>query len=123
MILAFIIGVWFIVIGLYSFYFANNMKKSGNIKAGWMVSRNIQLTDCKDIPSYITYTYSRTLVFASLVILFSLMLIIGESIQLHLLSAISILALGIIYIWYSACMNRAQKKYLTQKLKKRTGKF
>lgn len=123
MVVAIIIGMWFILIGVYSFYFASSMKKTGTIKAGWMVSRNIQLTDCKDIPGYITYVYPKTMRFATLVVAMGFLLIIGEAMSLHIISAVSIMVLGISYVSYTSTMTRAQKTYLTRNLNKRTKNF
>lgn len=123
MIFAVIIGIWFILIGLYSFYFASAMKRTGTIKAGWMVSRNIQLTECKDIPGYIEYVYPKTIIFAAIVVVMGLVLIIGEALSVHAVSAVSILVLGVTYLIYSSIMSKAQKTYLTKSLKSKTGKF
>lgn len=123
MIYAIIVGMWFVLIGLYSFYFAFSMKKTGTIKAGWMVSRNIQLTECKNIPGYIDYAYPKTMIFGSIVVIMGILLMIGAAVSFHAISAISILVLVVTYFVYSSMMSRAQKEYLTKSLKKRTRNF
>lgn len=112
-VLVIIVGVWFIALGAYSFYYASFSKKSGNIKAGWIVGRDIQLKDCKDTKGFINAIYNKTLMFATVDVVGGAGIIIGQLIPLYVMQLICMIILVVFYFWYSSKIKTAQRKYLT----------
>lgn len=100
--------------GIYMLYSAYLMKTKGELKVGWLVSKNINLERSKDVPGYISYMYPRVLVFGFCTLfygalgLFSLYYTLLETVQM----AIFILFF-VIVIWFAYISTKASKKYLS----------
>lgn len=116
-ILVIIVGLWFVVIGVYSYYYASVTKKSGNIKAGWIVGRNIQLKNCKDTSGFVNAIYQKTLIFATIAVVGGLGIIIGQLVNVYAIELICMVALVFAYFWYSSLVKAAEKKYLSPSFK------
>lgn len=112
-ILGLILGLWFIAIGAYCFYYASATKKTGDVKSGWIVGKNVQLTNCKNPQAFIDAIYQKTKLFGGAAILGGLGIIIGTAIKIYLIELISMVFLVIFYFWYSSVVKTAQKKYLS----------
>lgn len=116
-VLVIIVGVWFMVLGAYSFYYASFTMKTGNIKAGWIVGKNIQLKNCKDTKGFINAIYKKSNIFATVDIVGGLGIIVGQLIDFYVLQLISMAVLIGFYFWYSSSVKDAQKKYLSPSFK------
>ncbi len=116
-ILVIIVGIWFIALGAYSFYYASSSKKSGDIKAGWIVGKNIQLKNCKDTKGFINAIYQKTIIFAIVDVCGGLGIIIGTLIDFVVIELISMIVLIVFYFWYSSAVKNAEKKYLSPSFK------
>ncbi len=117
MVIAVVLGIWIIAVGAYMIYYANSMKKTNSVKAGWMVSKDLQLGDCKDIPGYIEAVYPKTIFFGVAVIVLAVLFIIFEVLKQIAFAGLCFFVLIILLVWYSIFMSNAQKKYLTNKRK------
>lgn len=112
-ILVIIVGIWFMALGAYSFYYASSTKKTGNIKAGWVVGKDIQLKNCKDTKGFINAIYNKTLIFASVDMAGGLGIIIGQLVDVYVVELICMIILVVFYFRYSSQVKDAQKKYLS----------
>jgi len=115
-----IVGIWFIAVGAYSFYYAASTKRDGsNIKAGWIVGRNIQLKNCKDTKGFIKAIYKKTIIFASIDIVCGFGLIIGQYATGvgYVIQIVSMVVLVGAYLYYSSAIKSAQKTYLSPSFK------
>lgn len=124
-ILVLIVGLWFIGIGAYSFYYAYATKKDGeNIKAGWIVGKNIQLKNCKDTKGFIKAIYNKTVVFAAIDIIGGIGIIVGQYAAGagSVVQAFFMLVLVISYLYYSSAVKSAQKTYLSPSFKAKAKK-
>lgn len=119
-VIGLIVGIWFIAVGAYSFYYAAAIKQDGkNIKTGWIVGRNIQLKNCKDTKGFINAIYKKTLVFAGIDIAGGLGFIIAQYIPKvgYVMKIVCMLVLVIDYFIYSSAIKTAQKTYLSPSFK------
>lgn len=124
-VLILIVGIWFIGVGAYSFYYAASTKQDGsNIKAGWIVGRNIQLKNCKDTKGFIKAVYRKTIIFACVDIAGGLGIIIGQYATGigYVIQIISMVVLVIAYLCYSSAIKSAQKTYLSPSFKAKANK-
>lgn len=120
MIWGILLGVWFVAIGGYSVYFAADMKKTGTLKAGWVVSKGIQLKEDSDVPAFIRKVDKHTKIFAVVSIVAGALIVVGETIKVHSITVVCLVILLCFFIWYSTVVRKAEKKYLLEdkKLKK-----
>ncbi len=123
MIFGIIMGVWIAAVGAYSFYFAYMMKQTGTIKAGWIISREVQLKESRDLPAFIEIAVKKTTIFAWIALSGGLLTIVGEAVKVHSVMAACMLVLIVAYVWYTMTIRKAEKLYLTvpsDKKKKKT---
>lgn len=107
-----VMGVWFVAVGVYSFYYAFMMKQTGTIKTGWIVSKDIQLKESRDLPAFIEVVGKKTNVFASIATVGGFLFIIGAIINQGMLMILDMVVLFVAYIWYSSTVRKAEKKFL-----------
>lgn len=119
MVFGVIMGVWIAAVGAYSFYFAYMMKQTGTIKAGWIISKEVQLKESRDLPAFIRIAIKKTNIFAWIAVVGGLFIIVGEALKVHSVMAVSMVVLIAAYIWYSSAMRKAEKQYLSVDLKKK----
>ncbi len=122
MIFGIIMGVWFIAVGVYSYYYAFMMKQTGTIKTGWIVSKNVQLKESRDLPAFVEEVGKKTTIFATIATVGGFLFIIGAVINFLVLMLVCMLVLIIAYVWYSSTVRSAEKKYLAPSLKKKMNK-
>lgn len=113
MIFGIIMGVWIAAVGAYSFYFAYMMKQTGTIKAGWIISREVQLKESRDLPAFIEIAAKKTTIFAWIALSGGLLTIVGEALKVHSIMAACMLVLIVAYVWYTMTIRKAEKLYLT----------
>lgn len=121
MIFGIIMGVWILGVGAYSFYFAFMMKQTGVIKTGWIVSKNVQLKDSKDLPKFIEIAVKKTNIFAIIATAGGFLFLIGAATNFFTLMFFCMILLIGTFIWYSSVIRSAEKKYLSPPLKKKIG--
>lgn len=112
-VLVIVIGIWFILLGAYSFYYASSIKSTGNIKAGWIVGKNVQLKNCKDTRGFINAIYQKTMIFAAVAVVGGFGIIIGQLVKVVFVELIAMIVLVICYFWYSSSVKSAEKTYLS----------
>lgn len=117
-----LMGVWFVVVGAYSYYFAFMMKQTGTIKTGWIVSKEVQLKESRDLPGFIEAVCKKTNIFATIAMAGGFLFIIGAAANMFTLMLVCMLVLIVAYIWYSSLVRSAEKKYLSPDLKKKVHK-
>lgn len=120
-----IVGIWFAGVGVYCLYYAFMMKKTGTIKTGFLVSRDVQLKDSKNLPAFVTIAQKKSLIFGSIAVVGGILFVIGQIIPSYILMFICLIVLLVSYIWFSSTLRSAEKKYLAPPLrnrKKRTKK-
>lgn len=113
-----IMGIWFVAVGIYSFYYAFMMKQTGTIKAGWIVSRELQLKESRDLSGFIGTVYGKTNIFAGIATVGGFLFIIAVASNKLVLMLLCMLVMFIAYIWYSVVVRKAEKKYLAPENKK-----
>lgn len=113
MIFGVIMGVWIAAVGAYSFYFAYMMKQTGTIKTGWIISKEVQLKESRDLPAFIQVAVKKTNIFAWIALLGGLFTIVGEAVKVHSVMAVCMLVLIVAYVWYSMTIRKAERQYLT----------
>ena len=121
MIFGIIVGVWFIIVGVYSFYYADSTMKTGNVKAGWIVSKNVQLTNCKNPKGFIDAIYKKTNIFATVDVLGGIGIIVGTALNIYVIELVCLIILLGFYFWYSSAIKAAEKTYLSPSFKKKAG--
>lgn len=100
--------------GIYLLYSTIVMKRTGEIKNGWLISKNINLNKSKDKLGYIEYMYIRYIIFSICTCLFGIVGFYSNYIQAiaGLQLAATILFL-IAVIWFTMVSIKATRKYLT----------
>lgn len=117
-----VMGIWFVAAGVYSYYYAFMMKQTGTIKTGWIVSKEIQLKESRDLPGFIDAVCKKTSVFATIATVGGFLFIIGAIANKLVLMLVCMLVLFVAYVWYSSVVRSAEKKYLVPDLKKKMNK-
>lgn len=105
-------GIIFIC-GIYMLYSAYLMKTKGELKAGILVSKNVNLERSKDLPGYIQYMYPRSIIFAVGILIYSTVAL--YSAYVTDLGTIPIITSGIfivVVVWFGVVSMRANKKFL-----------
>ncbi|OYO89984.1 hypothetical protein CG709_13470, partial [Lachnotalea glycerini] len=109
-----LIDVIILACGSYMLYSAYLMKTKGELKAGWLVSKNINLEKSKDIPGYIHYMYPKVLVFSICTIFYGMIGVYSTYINtLGLIQTITFFTFFIIVIWFAYVSTKASKNYLS----------
>lgn len=99
--------------GIYSLYTVYEMKKTGEIKTGWLISNQIDIKSCNDKAGYIDYISSRTIILGIIIIIYGA---IG-SINSFVVELPSFLIYGsmivffICLIWFAISSSKANKIY------------
>lgn len=100
--------------GVYMLYSAYLMKTKGELKVGWLVSKNINLERSKDVPGYIRYMYPRVLIFASCTLVYSIIGLYSTYFSpLGTVQTITFAGFFAIVIWFAYISTKASKKYLS----------
>jgi hypothetical protein len=100
--------------GFYMLYSAYLMKVKGELKVGWLVSKNINLERSKDIPGYINYMYSKVIAFAISTIIYGGIGIYSTYYKpLGIIQAVSFGIFFVIVILFAIISTKATKQYLS----------
>lgn len=121
MIYGVILGVWMIAVGVYTLYYAFMMEKTGMIKAGWIIGRDTQLKESRDLPGFVSVAKKKCFIFGWLASIGGILFIFGYIYDWYGVLAVDMLVLIIAYVWFSMTIRKAEKKYLAvdKKEKKR----
>ncbi len=99
--------------GLYMAYMAYLMKAKGELKAGWLVSKNIDLSKSKDLPGYIKYMFGRTIFFAICTTAYGLLGMYDMYVSsLENVIMLAMLVFFALLLWFAYESVNASKKYL-----------
>lgn len=100
--------------GIYMLYSAYLMKTKGELKVGWLVSKNINLERSKDVPGYIEYMYSKILVFAVCTIIYGAIGVYSTYYKpLGMIQTASFGIFFVVVICFAVVSTKASKKYLS----------
>lgn len=100
--------------GFYMIYSAYLMKTKGELKVGWLVSKNINLERSKDIPGYIDYMYSKVIAFAICTIIYGgIGLYSTFYTPLGIIQVASFGIFFVIVVLFAIISTKATKKYLS----------
>lgn len=108
-----ILDIMILACGLYMLYSAYLMKSRGELKSGWLVSKNINLSNSRDVPGYINYMYSKVIIFSIATIIYAGIGIFNT--YVYDIMTIQFLGFGVFFIfviWFAVCSMKATKKYL-----------
>ena len=119
MIFGIIMGIWFMAVGVYSFYYAFMMKHTGTLKTGWIVSKSLQLKESRDLPAFIEVAVKKTNIFAWIATVGGFVFIAAVVANFFILMLLCMLVLIGAYIWYSTGIRNAERQYLTPGLNKK----
>ncbi|KAB1439518.1 hypothetical protein [Candidatus Galacturonibacter soehngenii] len=100
--------------GVYMLYSAYLMKTKGELKVGWLVSKNVNLERSKDVPGYISYMYPRVLFFAISTLIYSFVGFYNAYItSLGIVQTVTFFGFFAVVVWFAIISTRASKKYLS----------
>ncbi|WP_099468288.1 hypothetical protein [Konateibacter massiliensis] len=100
--------------GVYMLYSAYLMKTKGELKVGWLVSKNVNLQKSKDLPGYINYMYPRVLFFAVCTLIYSVVgLYSSYYAALGMIQTVTFGGFFVIVVWFAYVSTKASKKYLS----------
>ena len=114
-----VVGIWMIGVGAYCLYCAFMMKQTGTIKTGFLVSRDVQLKDSRDLPAFIEIAWKKSLIFGCIAVAGGALFLIGQIVPSYTLMLICMLVIVIAYVWYSSTLRSAEKQYLSPPLRKK----
>lgn len=124
-IIIILLGIWMIAVGGYCLYYAFMMKQTGTLKTGFIVSREIQLRESRDLPTFIVLAIKKCLIFGAIAVaggLFFIIAYVMDNVYGHALMLLSLIVMFGAYVWFTSTLRSAEKKYLLPSLKKKTGK-
>jgi hypothetical protein len=100
--------------GFYMLYSAYLMKTKGELKVGWLVSKNINLSRSKDVPGYINYMYPRILIFSVCTIIYGMIGVYSSYYKpLGIIQTVALVIFFIIVVVFAVISTKASKKYLS----------
>jgi len=68
-----IVDIIFVGSGLYMLYACFLMKTTGEVKASFLMSKDVELRKCKDLEGYKTFIFPKLLIFGIMTFLYGLM--------------------------------------------------
>jgi hypothetical protein len=100
--------------GIYMLYSAYLMKTKGELKVGWLVSKNINLERSKDVPGYIRYMYPRIVAFSVCTIIYGLIGVYSTYYKpLGMIQIASFAVFFVLVVYFAVVSTKASKKYLS----------
>lgn len=100
--------------GIYMLYSAYLMKTKGELKVGWLVSKNIDLKKSKDVSGYINYMYPRVIIFSICTLIYSFVGFYGTYVaSLGLISTVTFFGFFVVVVWFAIVSTRASKRFLS----------
>lgn len=100
--------------GVYMLYSAYLMKVKGELKVGWLVSKNINLQRSKDVPGYINYMYPRIIVFAICTIIYGVIGVYSTYYSpLGMIQVASFVLFFVAVVFFAVISTKASKKFLS----------
>ncbi|MFA9375711.1 MAG: hypothetical protein ACERKZ_03040 [Lachnotalea sp.] len=100
--------------GVYMLYSAYLMKTKGELKVGWLVSKNIDLERSKDVSGYIKYMYMKVIAFAICTIVYGGIGVYSTYFtSLGMIQGIAFGLFFVMVIWFAFISARATKTYLS----------
>ncbi len=99
--------------GLYLIYAAVNMKRTGELAKGIMVSRDADLSKAKDIPGFIRYMYGKTIAIGACSAVCGAVGVFGDTHGgLGILQPVMTIAVFFVIVIFGVLTVKAQKRYL-----------
>lgn len=100
--------------GFYMLYSAYLMKTKGELKVGWLVSKNINLERSKDVSGYINYMFSKIMIFAICTIIYGAIGVYSTYYKsLGIIQVASFVIFFIVVVCFAVVSTKASKKYLS----------
>lgn len=100
--------------GIYMLYSAYLMKTKGELKVGWLISKNINLERSKDVSGYISYMYPRVLIFSICTLIYGAIGFYSTSFQsLGTIQTVTFGGFFVVVVWFAYISTKASKKYLS----------
>ncbi|MBO5070201.1 MAG: hypothetical protein J6C37_07555 [Roseburia sp.] len=109
----FVLDLFIALCGAYLIYAAVNMKRTGEIPAGVMIRKGVDLSGAKDIPGFISYMYGKTVVVGICTIVCGVVGLVNDT-----YGGLGMVQLVMTFLFFAAVVifgivaTRAQKKYL-----------
>lgn len=108
-----IIDLIILICGFYCIYTAYLMKTNREIKAGWLISSQINIEACKDKDGYIDFMWKRTVAFGIIVLIYSGVGLINSYVT-PLNSVIVFGSMGVFFIaliWFAVLSSKSVKRF------------
>lgn len=102
-------------IGLYTIYSAVQMKKSGDLKKGWLVGNDVDMRKVKDAKGYIQFIFGKTVFLGAMASFYALVGILTTYIDFGIpidLEMVMTFLFGISVFWFILKSVSARKIYL-----------
>lgn len=108
-----IINGLFVGYGIYILYTAWLMKTKGELKSGWLVSKNIDLSKSRDKEGYMSYMFCRIVIFAFFTLSYGMLGMYDMYVaSLGNVMTAAILIYFVILVWFAIETVRSSNKYL-----------
>lgn len=99
--------------GCYFVYSGVMMKKTGSLKGGLLIGKNVDLSKAKDLPGYISYMYAKTLIVGVLAVVSALSGLINTYVtEIIVIQAVTSIIFLIAILAYGYFSVKGQKTYL-----------
>jgi hypothetical protein len=100
--------------GVYLLYSAYLMKTKGELKVGWLISKNVNLDRSKDVPGYISYMYPKVLIFSICTLIYGAMGFYSTYYgNLGIIQTVTFGVFFVVVVWFAFISTKASKKYLS----------
>ncbi|MCR4704752.1 MAG: hypothetical protein K5641_01685 [Lachnospiraceae bacterium] len=108
-----LIDIMIILTGVFLLKNILTMKKTGRLERGFMLGKNMDISNPKDPEGFIRYMYVKTIVLSVLVIFTGAFQIFADYTgEFHMIAGATSFALFGLLILYAVFARRAQNKYL-----------
>ena len=120
-----LLGVWMVAVGAYCLYYAFMMKQTGTLKTGFIVSKEIQLKESRNLPAFLEIAIKKCKIFGIFAVSGGAVFIIGylvNNVYGHAFMLLALLVMFGAYVWFSSTLRSAEKEHLLPSLKKKRKK-
>ncbi|MBU9728718.1 hypothetical protein [Diplocloster modestus] len=98
--------------GIYCLYAWYLMKVKGEVKTGFLVSKDVDMKKCKDLPGYLAYMGPRTLIFALFTTVYGGICLINDFVlQIGSAIFIGMIVFFAALVWFALCTRKAMKTF------------
>ncbi len=109
-------------IGIYTIYTAIMMKKSQDLKKGWLIGNDVNMRKVRDAKGYIEYIFGKTVFVGGMTVLYGLVGIVTSYVTLSLPIDPEIVMTAVYFVvlvWFVWISVRARDTYLDGTPKKK----